>query len=316
MADPHAHRAVPHPPEAADPRAPDAAPGGRVVRVAFRRAPGAEEGAAPARGARPAPYRALLAPPGAPCLATLGEFRPLLAPQLAHPERLLASHRLACHVQVFEATVTVRADALARVIRVERRLRVALAVLTPELASRLGRSELHLPGGALPPPPPGTLRRADRLFGLTVDTDPTAVAAPRPEPAPGTPGAPSAAPAGPRVSQGLVPERFLLPWELSLARDEAIEALAREDLAAHPLRGLLRIVRARLGSGGRVARWRGRLEGRSPEEQLWGVRPPERALSLPAVRAWARAALAAAGHRDPAALAEWEIYWRRKGITG
>jgi hypothetical protein len=311
MADPHAHRA-PHSAEAGDARTPDTAPGARVVRVAFRRGGDAEQRAAPPPVAGPTPYRALFAPPGAPCLATLGEFRPLLAPQLAHPDRLLASHRLACHVEVFEATVAARADALVRVIRVERRLRVALAVLSPELAQRLGRPELHVARPDAPRAPAGVLRQADRLFGLTVDTDPTAAPAPQPGPAPAQAGAPAAA----RPTHAIVPERFLLPWELALGRDEAIEVLAREDLAAHPARGLLRILRARLGSRGRVARWRARLEGRSPEEQLWGVRPPERALALPAVRAWARAALAAAGHHGPAAFAEWEIYWRRKGVTG
>lgn len=306
MTDPHARNAVP-PAEAREPRAPDAPPGARVVRVAFRSG-AVERGEAPPPAARPAPYRALFAPPGAPCLAALGDFRPLLAPQLAHPDRLLASHRLACHVQVFEITAAARAEALVRVIRVERRLRVALAVLSPELAERLGRPELHVAAAGASRPPPGILQRTDRVFGLTVDTDPTA--------APAAPPGPAAAPAKAEPPRGPVPDRFLLPWELTVGREEAIEALAREDAAAHPLRAAVRILRARIGSAGRVARWRGRLEGRSPEEQLWGVRPPERGLSLPTVRAWARAALAAAGHRGPAALAEWEIYWRRKGVTG
>src|SRR5919197_3254037 len=47
--------------------------------------------------------RMLFAPPGLWRVVAFGEFRAMLAPQIAHPERLRESHQVPCYLQVYEA---------------------------------------------------------------------------------------------------------------------------------------------------------------------------------------------------------------------
>jgi len=61
-------------------------------------------------------YRRLLPEPGSRCLVRFGDFKPALAPQLAHPERLRDSHRLLCCVQVYEVTGVQRLETLAAAV--------------------------------------------------------------------------------------------------------------------------------------------------------------------------------------------------------
>ena len=62
---------------------------------------------------KPAPYRKLFPDPGQERVIRLGDFKSLLAPQLAHPERVRDTHRLACYLQVYEVTTAQRLESLA-----------------------------------------------------------------------------------------------------------------------------------------------------------------------------------------------------------
>ena len=62
---------------------------------------------------KPAPYRKLFPDPGQGRVIRLGDFKSMLAPQLAHPERVRDTHRLACYLQVYEVTTVQRLESLA-----------------------------------------------------------------------------------------------------------------------------------------------------------------------------------------------------------
>src|SRR5215813_6333587 len=66
-----------------------------------------------AQNPKPVPYRKLFPDPGQRCVIRLGDFKSLLAPQLAHPERVRDTHRLACYLQVYEVTIAQRLESLA-----------------------------------------------------------------------------------------------------------------------------------------------------------------------------------------------------------
>lgn len=105
--------------------------------------------------------RALFAPPGLWRVVPFGAFKPMLAPQLAHPERLRDSHQIPCHVQVYEASGDVPAPQSAQ----------------PWSDAAAARLQISL--AAMP---------ARRFFALQVASDPTAEA-----PAPAQREAPRAA---------------------------------------------------------------------------------------------------------------------------
>jgi hypothetical protein len=56
------------------------------------------------------------------------------------------------------------------------------------------------------------------------------------------------------------------------------------------------------------------LHGKTADEQLWGVRPPRGGLTHRFIQAWAQSALQLAGYESRNMLAEWQIFWRRKGV--
>ena len=100
----------------------------------------------------------------------------MLAPQLAHPERLRDAHRLPCHVQVYEAAAPQKFEVLAAAI-------FGSAALGPAPATDASRRDDLQLAPLLPAPPRiprpgatrvgrGSARRAP--FRLQLASDPTA----------------------------------------------------------------------------------------------------------------------------------------------
>jgi hypothetical protein len=61
-------------------------------------------------------------------------------------------------------------------------------------------------------------------------------------------------------------------------------------------------------------KWQVLLNGKSPHERLWSVRPPRGGLTHRFILAWAQNALQLAGYDPRNMLTEWHIFWRRKGV--
>jgi hypothetical protein len=112
------------------------------------------------------------------------------------------------------------------------------------------------------------------------------------------------APNGPKK---MIPERWIKPWEFQISREEAMY-----DMQLKP--SFRSTVAALFGNRRSWRKWQALLAGKSLDEQLWAVRPPEGRLAQPSVREWARRTLAQAGYDENAMVAEWEIFWRRKGM--
>lgn len=137
--------------------------------------PGGDPAVAEAESALPA-CRPLLPEPGQWRVVRLGDFKPMLLSQLAHPERLRDTHRLPCYVQVFEVGKPQRLEELALAIFGEATATQEVRLVTPAIVQQLQLAPL------LPPPPrvprPASLRSAlllphDRVFCLEVAQDPT-----------------------------------------------------------------------------------------------------------------------------------------------
>jgi len=277
-------------------------------------------------GSTAAGHRKLLSEPGSRCLVQFGDFKPALAPQLAHPERLRDSHRLPCCVQVYEVTEVQRLETLAAAVLGDPARAGHLQPWTDEVATALG---LNAQLAARPQPryvhrEPGVLLPGDRVFRLQLEGDPTVDEATHEHPGPqaysqATQAAPSLAGTGNHAAgvTGLrrsIPERYLKPWEFKLSREEAAYDL-RFDAANRGLfKSFFRRLKHRLGGRNDFRTWQAFLWGKSPEEQLWGVRPPEGRLSDPAIRSWAQRTLELAGYESASMLPEWELFWRRKGV--
>ncbi len=259
-------------------------------------APTAEAAAPPSR------LRPILEDPGRRCIVSFGDFKPLLASQLSHPERLRDGHRLDCHVQVYEATTPMRLRSITDV--------GPLCPLTKEIAARLALNDLVGEPNRRPVrPAPDVVVPGERLFLLKPIDDPTLATSAQPSEPPAPRPAvqqPERVPA-PRTT---IPERFLKPWELRLDREDALDAIDRE-------RGLFRRLIEGLRSWGRrreLRRWQVLLSGHSADEQLWGIQPPRGGLHSHLVRDWARHTLRLAGYDARTMLLEWEVFWRRKGL--
>jgi hypothetical protein len=262
-----------------------------------------EQMEAPAEGMPPA--RMLFAPPGLWRVVTYGEFRDMLAPQLAHPERLRDTHKIPCYLQVIEAGVDLPA---AEFVQVALGPAANQALLQPWSAALGARLQISLPADAArwPTAQPGTVRAGTRLFRLDVASDPTADSS-KPERRPSDEPARSAAASPPAA--GL---RAARPWEFSVSQDEATYdmqlAASREGIVRRAMRRLFPLV-----SRADLRKWHVLLAGKSPSQQLWEITPPRNGLRDPRVRRWTAEALRLAG--DPEMnLDKWEIYWRRKGL--
>jgi hypothetical protein len=241
-------------------------------------------------------------------LVCWGDFKEQLAPRVARPELLRDSHRLACHVQVYEVLVEQTVGALAAAALGDAARAGELRALTPAHAQKLGLAEL-LRRDRVPRPdvapgadplPAGTL-----VFRLTPESDPTASAAARP--------APPAAPA-PGGRKTAIPEQFLKPWEFQRSREEVLYDMHVRQRFAGLVSRVLRRLRLLLTGPGEFQRWQVLLFGRTPDDQLWAVRPPAGAFAHRPLRQWAHETLRLAGYDPDVMLSEWEIYWRRKGL--
>ena len=125
----------------------------------------------------------LLPGPGPRRIVCFGEYKQMLASQLAHPERLRDAHRLPCHVQVYELTAPQKFDAIAAAIFGNAATSGRLQPLTHEVV-------MHLQLGPLLPAPPriprqgqresGVVLPGERLFCLQLAGDPTAEENPEP----------------------------------------------------------------------------------------------------------------------------------------
>jgi len=249
--------------------------------------------------------RRLAPAPGVRRVVCWGDFKEQLAPRIAQPALLRDAHQLACHVQVYESLIEQTLGALAAAALGDAARAGELRVLTPAHAQKLGLAELLRRDRV---PRPDVARGADPLpagtlvFQLAPESDPTASADPRP--APPTLG-------GRRTA---IPEQFLKPWEFQRSREEVLyDMLVRQRFAGLASRFFRKLLLLLTGSG-EFQRWQMLLFGRTPDDQLWAVRPPAGAFAYRPLRQWAHETLRLAGYDPDLMLVEWEIYWRRKGL--
>lgn len=270
-----------------------------------------------------AAYRALFPEPGLWRVVRFGEFRPLLEHQLEHADRLRDEHRLPCYVQVYDVLAPTTVSAVANVLGAHGGSPSALRLVSDRDVAALGLPGLPRRGRARESGDPEHLTPNDLLLRLIVALDPTVDQVPmarapdheratavlkemaqRSEQRPSE----SAAPA----VRG-IPERYQHPWECRLSREEALCDMTANETLGTAGPAWLRL--ARLVTRRRALRqWRERLRGRALDEQLWATRPPAHAFEFPAVRNWARRTLALAGYDAATMLAEWEIFWRQRGV--
>jgi hypothetical protein len=221
-----------------------------------------------------------------------GEFRRLLEPQLKRPESLPDSAEVTCAIQVYAAPRPLQPAQLHAAVFGRSRPEGQFTVLTRALAERLQLTS------KLPPRPNHS---AIRYLHLTVLDDPTA---------PARAAAPPPRPAEPRTA---IPERYLKPWEFRLSREEVLYDM-REERNRKGLGALWARIRRRLRAPAELRRWQALLQGRSPEDQLWAVRPPACAFHNPDALQWVSQLLAACGYKADTMLEEWQIFWRRKAL--
>ena len=267
-------------------------------------------------------HRKLFADPGQWRVLWWGEFKEILAPQLAHPERLKDTYRLPCYVQVLETERTVSIEELAAVYKSNNERQARLYLLTDEIAAKL---DLVLP---LRPAPlhttrePNTLLAHERVFRLVAANDPTidvtSVNNKRQTPA-STTEVNVAKP--PKVESGsaavslkeIIPLRFAKEADFKITREEALYDMHAKPTLGDWLRGFcrrLRIFKLRNES----MKWQALLAGKTVDEQLWAVRPPGGLPANSLIRDWATKTLELGGYDAGKMLIEWEIFWRRKGF--
>lgn len=248
-------------------------------------------------------YRKLFADPGQWRVLWWGEFKEILAPQLAHPERLRDTYRIPCYVQVLETEREVAISELASIYKSDVRS-ASLYFLTDGIARKL---DLVLPLRAVPsqnsPRPPNTLLPHERVFRLVIANDPTIdIANSKTKTSSTLPSLKCA-----------IPARFVKEWEFKISRDEALYDMN----AKSTLSSLIVKIGRRLRVGKRrndFGKWQVLLTGKDTDEQLWAVRPPEGRLTDSLVRDWARKTLERGGYDANKMIVEWEIFWRRRGL--
>ena len=268
-------------------------------------------------------HRKLFADPGQWRVLWWGEFKEILAPQLAHPERLKDTYRLPCYVQVLETERTVSIDELAAVYKSNNERPARLYLLNDEIAAKL---DLVLPLRPAPAPTtrrePNTLLAHERVFRLLVANDPTidvvnfksnssALAAKsdsnsRKEMAVDK----SVAVVS---SKQTIPECFANESAFKISREEALYDMHARPTLGQRLRKVLQSLRI-FKRQHELTKWQALLAGRTVDEQLWLVRPPAGMLRQSLIREWARATLEHGAYDTKKMLTEWEIFWRRKGF--
>ena len=267
-------------------------------------------------------HRKLFADPGQWRVVWWGEFKEILAHQLAHPERLRDTYRLPCYVQVIEIERAVSIAELASIYKSEKEPEARLYLLTDEIAAKL---DLVLPLRPAPLPDsrrtPNTLAAHERVFRLLTANDPTidvaTLKSKQPPLSKREDNATEAKALGPVTAavsvKQAIPSRFVKDWEFRISREEAIY-----DMNAKPtLRDLLLKIGQRLRvakSGNEFSKWRVLLTGKEADEQLWAVRPPRGRLTDSLIREWAQNMLELGGYDLNKMIIEWEIFWRRRGV--
>jgi hypothetical protein len=275
---------------------------------------------------KPAPYRKLFPDPGQERVIRLGDFKSLLAPQLAHPERVRDTHRLACYLQVYEVTTAQRLESLAAAALGNAGCASQLQPMTEAITHQLGLTSLlrirpHALGNF--PREAGLLLPYERVFRLQLAQDPTADDETLGERQPAMncpvrePLASDEQPPAPVPGLGLktvIPERYVKPWEFKLTRDEALYDMNVTATFAGWFSSLSIWLKSWVRGRGELKKWRVLLSGKSADEQLWAVRPPKGGVFHSAIRDWAYKTLETAGYDPRTMLLEWEIFWRRKGL--
>jgi hypothetical protein len=267
--------------------------------------------------------RRLTPEPGLWRLVRYADFIDVLTPQLADPRRLQPRHQLACYLQMYEVgtpmPISVLEDAAARELGTAGRL----IPLSYDVCRKFGLS-LPRPAFALASAQqvysPEIAAAGARFMTLRVALDPTAdnAARPTPEPSATATSAPqnafSDAPMAVTtpVLKTSIPEEFSKPWDLRMSRDEALY-----DMALAASRGtwqrLLDFVLNRI-SRRDMKKWHTLLLGKTPDQQLWAVKPPKGGLRDARVRCWVEQTLQLGGYDVARMLAEWEVHWRRHGF--
>ena len=251
----------------------------------------------------------------------------MLTPQLSSPRASANGHRLPCYVQVYEITAAQRLESLAAAVFGDASCASQFQLLTGEVAAKLQIAAM------LPPQPrirhqirrePSVLLPYDRVLRLQLANDPTVEEAIRDRGQPQRNSEPSSSPASTTAAspgaasilptlKNAIPERLVKPWEFQLSREEALYDMNLVGSFGGSLRFFFRRLKVWLTNRGEFRKWQTLLSGKSPDEQLWAVRPPKGALSDSTIREWAQETLKLAGYDPRTMLLEWEIFWRRKG---
>jgi hypothetical protein len=258
-------------------------------------------------------FRRLLPEPGQWRVVPFGAFKQMLAPQLAHPERLRDVHRLPCHASVFEVTAPQQLEQLGKIILGEAAA-AQLELLRPAIVMQLQL------GPVLPPPQlhpvartHGIVLPGDRVFHLRLTNDPTADETVAERGAAGV-SAPGYNVESTQPLKTNIPEALVRPTEFQTSREEALYDLSRAATFLGSLGNKLWRLLHFASFRHELRRWQMLLHGKTADEQLWGVRPPRGGLTHRFIQAWAQSALQLAGYESRNMLAEWQIFWRRKGV--
>lgn len=260
--------------------------------------------------------RKLFSDPGQLRLLSYGDFSNSLSSQLKHPERLRDTHQLPCYLQVYEIRRPMSLQNLAATFGEDP---AQLHPLNAWSAERLGLSSLFSALRQIPPVTRPTLTPGALVCRLQVVRDPTACLESSGAVSPRTASSdlsPSQAPtqmSAPARGRTTIPECYLKPWEFKLSREEVLYDLNAQSAPRGWLKRFFSAFRERVRRRD-FQRWTALLANKNVEEQLWGVRPPQHGLNATSIRNWVCNALSLAGYDAHTMLAEWQIYWRRKGV--
>jgi hypothetical protein len=267
-------------------------------------------------------YRTIVADPGLYLKLPWARVKGELAPQLRHPEKLRDDDLLDCYAQIYEAQRMLPAAELATLALSDAASASQLQPLTQAKAQMLGAPQLFKPTRE-PFETRATSRQiyaGQRVYRLWPVFDPTIERD-------NTSGRPSVASAEKAATlRTQIPQQYLNPLQFKVSREEVLydmqgvlgtlppqaKALTRW-LCIYPLR-LLKAVLSMLASNRRLKKWRVMLGGKNLHHQLWTVTPPRGFAYHPTVRRWAEETLTEAGYDPAHMLAEWEVFWRRKGL--